>query len=130
MIRRIPANVRRLWVRQPVAAIAAWAGFAWFVSLASNPAPTSRVHVLMAELAPLPVWGGFAGAIFLGVLIANQGWVRGVRLQYVLAYAAFFFGCVGGVFLTSGASLTGWGTYLSLAAGCFSASHSCWVQHD
>jgi hypothetical protein len=126
MMRGFGANIRFPRGAGTVMSMVAWGSLSWFVNLAANPGPRSGPHIFMAELLPLPAWGLMAGLIFAGAVLSDHPRLPWLRVQYVLAYAAFFYGCVGGFFLASGASSTGWGIYLSIAAMCFATSHHNW----
>lgn len=106
------------WIKRPCDLIAGWVAFWWAVVLIPYPEPFASVHIHMDSVLPLPFFGVFALAVFVSYWLAGTfSWMVGGRWKRRNAHllAAAFYSFVTALFMTSGASITGQGTYLVLA---------------
>lgn len=117
MLKKIFKKVQGLWTMFPIDAVAAWVGLFWAFAIWNHSGEAQNaVHQYMNEVMSLNTWGFLASLIPISTVAWNH---FGVGSRFVtLLYASFFFWFVTSLFVISGTSLTGWGTYLTLAVAC------------
>jgi hypothetical protein len=100
------------WVRHPVQLISGWIHAWWAVSLLRDPEPIALVHKYLELLAPLPAYGAVSLGCTALYILAGMGLCH----RYIAHTASCcFWSFVAALFISSGASITGQGVYLTLA---------------
>jgi hypothetical protein len=92
--------------------IVGWIHAWWALALLRDPDPVAQVHRHMESFLPLPVYGAFSFGCTVLYVAAE---LRFAKRYIALLVSCVFWSFITALFISSGASVTGQGVYLTLA---------------